>query len=178
MSKAACLSSYIVGRHVVLVMNSSLERKLSLVVRVSACTGWQGAVMAMGPWNIEREGRVCVTVPCLPCSTCCVHSYPAKPLLDKVSCWRRACTSFLLQPHQRTPSAVSSLLSWLCNSSFACWVSVSGICNRNAFWISEEINFVDTQLHWDNVSKIFLKIIKHYLTLGTGKTDICAEKYP
>lgn len=77
-----------------------------------------------------------------------------------------------------SPKCCKFTLSWLCNSSFACWVLLSGICNKNAFWISEEINFVDTQLHWDNVSKNSLKIIKHYITLGTDKTDRCAQKYP
>lgn len=173
MSKAACLSFYIVARHMDLVMNFSLERKLSLVVMVSPCTGWQGAIMDMGTWNIEREGRVCVTVHWLLCSNCCVYSYPAKPPMDQVSCWGRACPSSILQPHQRAPSAVSSHPDWLCSSSFACWALVSGICNRNAFWISGEINFVYTQLQWDNASKNSLKIIKHCITWGLVRlTDV------
>lgn len=105
----SCMSFfYIVARHMVLVMNSFRERKLSCVVRVSPCTEWQGAVMDMGTWNIEREGRVCVTVHWLLCSTHCVYSYPAKPLKDQVSSWGRACTSSILQTRQGTPSAVSS----------------------------------------------------------------------
>lgn len=106
-------------------------------------SGWLlGCLIALGDrvlwwtWAHKtlREKAGCV-LQCIS-SSAALARVRVLTLVSQVSCWGRACARYVLQLCWRGPCAVSSCPSLLCNSSFACWVLISGICNRTTLWIT------------------------------------------